>query len=153
MKQKIISLILVLFLYTSYIYSQDYLRNTTSQVKKQMSDKYPNMDIRETNRNDGGKTLWFETSKKQHFAFFNKKGICFIEKIYPSTDFESAVILFDIESKAYDYYYNRKTDIHTYKIKVPGKGVLRIDFTIDDKGYSVFELYYLKNGVQDKMMD
>lgn len=123
-------------------YSQDYLGKTMSQVKESMRRKHPNVKI-EVVTHTTGKTLYQLFPDKNHFVYFNKNGICNLEKVYPLDNVTTTRFLLAIKKLAYTDFYNRENDIHSYKIRVEGKGIIQVDFVVDHKGYYVFELFLL----------
>lgn len=137
------SILLICSLLLGKCYAQECLNKTIFQVKEQMQKDFPEVEIIETKNNAGGKSLTQISTDIQHIAFLDKNGICNLEKIYPLTNEASAKYLLQIQNMAYVNYYDRSIDIHTYKIRVEGKGIIRVDFLVDDKGYYVFELYYI----------
>jgi hypothetical protein len=138
-------ILLICSLLLGKCYAQAYLDKTISQVKEKMKEDFSEVEIQIFNNNAGGKTLAQKLPDIQHMAFFNKNGICNLEKIYPLTDEATAKYLLLIQSMAYVNYYDRSIDIHTYKIRVEGKGIIKADFLVDDKGYYVFELYFINS--------
>ncbi len=145
MKTKLLLLISFLLISSISLFSQGYLGKTISQVKEKMKNDYPNVKIGSVTNKQGNITLFQEMTEVQQLAFFNNKGICNLEKMYPLTDAATAQILLVIKSTAYTNYYDSKIDIHIYKIRVSGKGIIEADFLVDNKGHYVFELYYLNS--------
>lgn len=141
-KKSLLLIISFIFIFNN-CYSQAYLGKTISQVREEMKKDHPNVKIEIVNNDSGGKSLFQILPDVQHIAICNSKGICNLEKMYPTTNVAAARILFLIKGVAYTNYHNYQTDIEVYKIRIEGVGIIQVDFLVTDKGYYVFESYFL----------
>ena len=146
--RKLMILLVFSILAVCNCYSIDLLGNTISQAKSKMSKDYPDVKIDEADNNQGGKTLFQDLPDVIHFAYFNKKGICNLERMWPKTDAATKRIKSTLMTVSYVHYLDERTAAYVYKIKVEDR-IVRVDYCLND-GVWAFEYYYLNsNGTRE----